>query len=945
MSEQNQSSYGEQWAGNTQGIKPLSPEQADAMRKQAIAHCMKKYGVPQISKEQFERMTPEQKQEYRRRYAAAQEATKPMLEKIATAVSLYEQAQRAAAAPTSGRMDFGTTRQDMPARAFADDIDEDEAPRRSKSKKDKTGKAKREKPAKTAKQKKGRADVDETDGKPRKKKNGKKIAIIASIAAAVVLVAGGLFVLMQMGYIDILPEKYNTYEVSNNETLIKYLKHPSLRAGDTLNLGSSFTVDVDEVFGGYAILPLVNYGGSGSVEFTGGTVVLAGGVDACTMDNARFSGSTLYIDAPATSISWQNAPGDAKINAKSLNGTAHLGALDLLCVGAKTTIPVTIKNVSGGSLTDAQVSFTSASCVFPEGETYIIPDIAADSGVTFNVPVILTEAGRIQIVAYGTDANGKTTLLGSSDYLNVAGDGYYAGDTHTHTTESIFDRQGTMDANITNAYDHGMSFMYSVENRHSEEEDAQRAYDRALIAQAEEAKRKKEEAARKAEEEAAAEEAEAEGEGATPAEGTSTRGSFRLPTMLEEGDMDVVDIDTMTDSEILQEIKERGAEYIAERVDQSRVDSLTGSTNAFLQIPAIETGRISRHMLVYGATVASSSGYGNVSPYTTQHNATGQWIYQDAIDEVTEAGGIVVLPHIVKDGDITENMSNAKSITGMTAIEYISANGMTSENTESKVEYNLWNNYNTQGFQRVFVIMSSNNYISEDVGLQFIKGHMPSLTEENCNDLLRSGEFIASNGPDVRFTLGGHVMGSEITLAEETGTKAKARFYVSDDSPLTSVTLYRYDLTGRMENLEPVIEFSEDFTGKGVYSYTGDIELELNIDCYYRVEVRSERSNKGNDVGIGLSNPIWVARSTSLKNTTMLQTLNMKFGGEVKQAPNGTYYIDADRFKQSMLEIETDGKYTDVAYHKYNSELMADKVTVLITASDTTQWTETIYIV
>ncbi|MEG2634548.1 MAG: hypothetical protein RSA97_08115, partial [Oscillospiraceae bacterium] len=65
----------------------------------------------------------------------------------------------------------------------------------------------------------------------------------------------------------------------------------------------------------------------------------------------------------------------------------------------------------------------------------------------------------------------------------------------------------------------------------------------------------------------------------------------------------------------------------------------------------------------------------------------------------------------------------------------------------------------------------------------------------------------------------------------------------------------------------------------------------------------------------------------------------------VMQAPNGTYFIKSEHFTKNMLEITTDGKYTDIAYHEYNSDLMADKITVLITASDTTQTTETIYVI
>ncbi len=936
MSELNQSSKSEQHAGAAP--RPITPEQAEMLRKQAIAQCMKKYGVPQVTKQQFESMTAEQKQEYRRRYAAAQAAAKPMLDRITAAVVQPDNSQKQQAGEKASPAAAPVKRKAAPKKAGKE-------------------KAGAKEPRKASKQ-----------DKPKDPAKRKKITLIVSIAAAVVLVFGGLFGLVYTGYLDILPVKYHTYEVADNDTLLQYLKHPSLRAGDTLNLASSFTVDVQEDLGGYAILPLVNYGGSGSVNFTGGTVVLAGGADSCSMNNVSFSDCDVYIDAPATDISWSNASGSAKVNAKSLNGSASLSELDLLCVGAKTTIPVTIENVSGSSLTNVQVKFTSASCVFTEGETYEIPEIAAGGSVTAEVPVILTEAGRVQIIAYGTDESGNTLLLGKSDYVNVAGDGYYAGDIHTHTEESVFKREGTMEGNITNAYDHGMSFIFSQETRESEEEEAQKDYEEWLVEDAERKKAEKEEARRKAEEEAAAAEnggdttgggtteggdtstggttpegggTDTSGSG-TPAEGASLRGSFSLPVMMTDEEEE--DSDTLTSDEILAEITKRGEEYIAERVDQSKVDSLTGSTNAFLQIPAIETGRASRHMLIYGATVAPSSGYGVVSPYTTKHNDTGQWTYQDAIYEVTDAGGLVILPHFFKDGELEGNLSMAKSVYGITAIEYLSAE-MLSTNTECQIEYNIWNNYNVQGRQRVYVVMSSNAYTSQDVGLQYIKGHLSSLTEENCVELLRSGEFIATNGPEVRFTLGGHVMGSEISLAQESGTMAKARFYVSDDTPLTNVTLYCYEITGLMEDLEPEIVFSEDFTGKGVYSHTGEIDVELKPNCFYRVEVHSESNNRGDDIGIGLSNPIWVAKQTSLKNTTMLEELNYMFGGEVKQAPNGTYYIEADHFTTNMLNVKTDGKYTDIAYHEYNSDLMADKVTVLITASDTTQTIETIYIV
>ncbi|MEG2677505.1 MAG: hypothetical protein RR933_05235, partial [Oscillospiraceae bacterium] len=713
-----------------------------------------------------------------------------------------------------------------------------------------------EKSAKTAK------SASAKGGKPKKKKNGKKIAIVVSALAVLLIAAGAVFGLIYTGYIDIIDEKTFTYEINDVETLVKYLKHPSLKAGDTLNINAGATVDVDEVFGGYAILPLVNYSGTGTVQFTGGTVVLAGGAEQSSMDNVSFSDCELYIDAPNTALTWKNASNDENINAATLNGTPHLKELSLVCVGSKTTIPVKIKNVGSGALSDAKVKFTSASCVFTEGDTYVIPDMPAGGEITYDVPVIITEAGRIKIVAYGTDESGKTVLLGESDYFNVAGEGYFSGDIHTHTKDGVSKRESNIDDNIKYAYEHGMSFMYSVENRKSKEEEWQDNKEVWAKEEAERLKREKEEAAKKKEEEEKEEANKPTDPAAppqTPAGGTSFRGSFSLPVMTVGGDgADEGDIkkEDMIEKESDSAAAKRAAEFIGKKVEQSKVDSITGADGQFLQIPAIETGQRKRHMLIYGAEIAPASNYGDTIV------GFGAWTYQEAIYEATDAGGLIVLPHFFKGGDIESSIKTALSVDKVLGIEVNSA-GKTTQDTESKVEYNVWNNLNVYGLQRIFAFMSSNNYKSEDVGTQFIKGR------------------------------------NAINLAAETGTRAKARFYASDNSPLTNVTLYRYDITGKIEDLAPVVEFTVDLTGQGAYSYTGDVEVELVPNCYYRVEAHSESNIAKTDVGMGLSNPIWVEKELSLKNTTMLDTLNYKFGGEVMQAPNGTYFIKSEHFTKN----------------------------------------------
>ena len=819
------------------------------------------------------------------------------------------------------------------------------------------------KPAKTA----GGSPPRGRDGKGKTKKSNKKaITIVVSIVAALLVVAGTLFALSYLGILNFQKEQFYTYEVGDSETLVKYLQHPSLKAGDTLNVTGACTVDVVESFGDVAVLPLVNFSGSGSVAFEGGTVLFAGDSKTANLSGLQFSNCEVYVEAGETNLTWDAPVSDDNINAATLNGAAHARQLSLLVVGSYATIPVTLEN-NGGALSNVEIKLTSASCIFPEGDTYIVEALGSGSSV-IQVPVIITEGGRIQVSAFGTDAGGNTVVTGKSAYLRVAGSGYYAGDLHTHTTESVFDREGSLDSNIRYGYQNGLSFMFSVENRESPDEDdfdtrQEWAAESERLAKIAKENAAREEAEKEAEEEAGGETAE------TPTDPAAAGGSNflqlssetvrrqSLPVMLAttattDNDTDSGDEDAEAEESVFE--KYPGDDYIAEQLDQSAVDSITGAPGEFLQIAAVETGYKQQHMLIYGVNLAPPSDYGDQYHIADYIYAT--WTYQEALNAVLEGNGIVVLPHVISR-DAEQGIKHAFSLEGMTAIEVVSI-GQKVDETGGIIERNIWNCINTRGAQKLFAVMTSNNYTSAEVGTAFIKGRLDTLSEDAIYDLLRSGEFIASNGPEVRFTLGGHVMGGEIFLPQlaetdeggeggetaPSGTKAKARLYAADDAPLTEVKLLRYTVTNSIDNVVEEVVFSQTFTGD-VYSFTTEVELELNPGEFYRVEVRSATNDLGNDVGLGLSNPIWVSDERLLQNSTTIQSIDLKGGAELMTAPNGALYIKADRFNAGMIDVLTDGKATSVTYHHYSSDLIADKVTVQITASDASQTTETIYLV
>ncbi|MDO4566004.1 MAG: hypothetical protein Q4B42_01615 [Oscillospiraceae bacterium] len=336
--------------------------------------------------------------------------------------------------------------------------------------------------------------------KKNKKKSGKALKWVLIGGGGLLVAALALAALYLFGIVNLFPSRPITYSASDSSTFLTYLSHPSLKAGDTIALSEPVTVDIDETYGGFVSLPLVNLE---NVEFQNGTLLLLGGAnqDSASLDGVSFTNVEVYIDATHTDLSWSGYTDDTYINCRTLNGSPHLTDVSFPIVGARMSIPVTLVN-TGPALTNAEVTFSSPSYIFTEGETYLVDSIPANSSVSVEVPVIAVEGGRTRIYAH--DSSGAVS--GDSGFINIVGTGYYSGDLHTHSTASVYKRYSTIEENVEYGYKNGMSFIVSVENYTSEDEDD---YADELVWAQEAAER---EAAEEAAAEAAAAAAAASGE-------------------------------------------------------------------------------------------------------------------------------------------------------------------------------------------------------------------------------------------------------------------------------------------------------------------------------------------------------------------------------------------------------------------------------------------------
>lgn len=700
--------------------------------------------------------------------------------------------------------------------------------------------------------------------KAKTKKKGGAIKIVA-IALAVLIVAGSLFVF------GVIPAPggvtNNRYTVDSAENLVKYLKHPALCSGDTIEITESMTVDIDESFGGYAVLPLVSYEcGGNSLTFTGGTAVLLGGSSKASMEGVTFSDCKVYVNAPATALTWSGCTDDSGINTRSLNGAAHKQELGITLAGSKLKIPVTITNVSDSEVKFSEVKFTSENFIFTGDDSYKINSLGSGESVSVEVPVIAAYGGRARITGYATQ-NGALVAKAESEYIDIAGEGYYAGDINTHSSVSA-----SQSDNVKYGYSNGMSYIASSDIN---------AYATSIP----------------------------QSELATLI-GTET-GFIDVSACYGEG------------------IRHELCDICNQKINSGAMTM--AETLSVINKPL-------RYMLAYDTDVVP-----NMAISTLQYHPSRT--YQDAVSDVTNAGGLVVVPFFYDSVyDITESINMSKTLNGITGLEVLTK-GYMLDSMETTVALNVWKLYATAGRDKVFATAGSNNLLPEEVGTYFIQGRMSGLDDKAVFEMLRSGDFYFSNGPRLTFELGGVGMGADFTTAEGGATIAK--LYATDENAITSVKLTKYTVLGSKNDISSEVIYSEDLVGAGVYVYAKQIEVNVNPNEFYIFDVTTEKSKSGDDVGFASSNPVYAVASDDAEakvSGLAISEISYSLLGKVIRADNGAYYCTADNFMQALLSVKSKGNSVIVNYHKLNDSDMCDYAIITVEASDGTKSYEKIFI-
>lgn len=152
-----------------------------------------------------------------------------------------------------------------------------------------------------------------------------------------------------------------------------------------------------------------------------------------------------------------------------------------------------------------------------------------------------------------------------------------------------------------------------------------------------------------------------------------------------------------------------------------------------------------------------------------------------------------------------------------------------------------WDELNREGRQLVG-IANSDGHNPGKIGDPHIRAYLPELAEESIDEVLQSGYFYGSDGPDLRFTVDGAPMGGTIAVPAA-GGGVPVELSAAAPDEITAVVLLR--------NGEPL----ETWDPEGTRLTTG-LEVDVEPGDFLRVEVETAARR------FAFTNPVFVEEAT-----------------------------------------------------------------------------------
>ena len=274
------------------------------------------------------------------------------------------------------------------------------------------------------------------------------------------------------------------------------------------------------------------------------------------------------------------------------------------------------------------------------------------------------------------------------------------------------------------------------------------------------------------------------------------------------------------------------------------VDNKEGHANCY-QIP-VNIKSLTR--LFYSYPV--DEGFVEVNRKDDSEKVAKTW--QEMIDGINATGGFIMPVH---PADKTYPFLNTYSIKNFAGLEvWNEGNGLSESNRQAR---DYWDDLNTRGECKYVGVFNSDAHNPAHVAITYNMCYLESLTIENINKALKTGASYGTNGPQLRFEIGGATLGQTLKITEN---KQNVNIHIKafdEKHPLTKIELYCFKITGEDKNTKEMIK-SWDLTDQNLFNWETTFAWEVSANEFYRLEVQSEKAAFTTAVGFACSNPIWV---------------------------------------------------------------------------------------
>ncbi len=250
--------------------------------------------------------------------------------------------------------------------------------------------------------------------------------------------------------------------------------------------------------------------------------------------------------------------------------------------------------------------------------------------------------------------------------------------------------------------------------------------------------------------------------------------------------------------------------------------------------------------------------------------------WQNIMDDIIEKDGLCYLAHPFFGSwvwpGIGNDPKNVQYYSGFTGIEeYNSDSHRELNEVKNSADYKaterafeLWDRYNLKNEKHYFGICNTDGHTKQIVGNAANAVRIDELNEDSILNALKNGTFYGTNGPEIRFSIGGASNGQSLLIPES--GKATLKIKVADQgSPIKKVILYRYtigdDIDSAYESRKVKVLYEDKKGSEGLqlFEYTKKIDVAENE--FYRIEVYTQQSLYGDPFGgFAFSNPVWIVK-------------------------------------------------------------------------------------